>query len=98
LRTAGGTAGAVFSPVNAVIGETVEKPVTQLTGSPEIGARAGVVANAVAGAIVLASAVRGDGREKRERPPALPNFDAYYHRPSYHERGTAWMAGPRRWN
>ena len=56
------------------------------------------VANAVAGAIVLASAVRGDGKEKRERPPALPNFDAYYHRPGYHERGTAWMAGPRRWN
>jgi hypothetical protein len=56
------------------------------------------VANAVAGAIVLASAVRGDGKEKRERVP-LPAINSYYHRPSPHERGTAWMAGPRRfWN
>jgi len=51
------------------------------------------VANAVAGAIVLASAVRGDGKEKRERPPALPNFDAYYHRPAT-TRGAprGWLA------
>jgi len=55
------------------------------------------VANAVAGAIVLASAVRGDGKIKVERA-ALPAFDSYYHRRGGFEPGTRWMVGPRRWN
>jgi hypothetical protein len=53
------------------------------------------IANAVAGAIVLAHEKRGDGKAKAERRIPLPVFD---HRPSYGERGVAWMAGPRRWN
>jgi hypothetical protein len=52
------------------------------------------LANACAGALVLAHAVRGDGKTKVPKIP-LPVFD---HRPSYGERGVAWMAGPRRWN
>jgi hypothetical protein len=55
------------------------------------------VANAVAGAIVLASAVRGDGKIKVERA-ALPAFDSYYHRRGGFEPGTRWMVGPRHWN
>jgi hypothetical protein len=56
LRIAGGAAGAAFSPATALVGETVEKPVTQLTGNPDIGARAGVVANAVLSSKLLSAA------------------------------------------
>jgi hypothetical protein len=52
------------------------------------------VANAVAGALVLASAVRGGGKEKRERVP-LPDVASFYDRRGGYERGTSWMAGPR---
>ena len=53
------------------------------------------LANAVAGAIVGASVVRGDGKVKAP-PIPLPVFD--YNRRGQFERGTAWMAGPPRWN
>lgn len=39
-----GVLGAVFSPATGTIKEVVEKPVTELTGSPEIGSKAGFVA------------------------------------------------------
>jgi hypothetical protein len=95
--------------VNSRVCDLLESPrlLAQLTGLERRTARSGKdsidhspgavddLANACAGAIVLASAVRGDGKEKRERVP-LPAIDSYYHRPSYGERGVAWMAGPRR--
>ena len=52
------------------------------------------VANAVAGAILGASAVR-DGKAKAEPRIPLPVFD--YQRGKF-EPGTAWMAGPRRFH
>jgi hypothetical protein len=56
------------------------------------------VANAVAGALVLASALRGDGtdwkRLRREKRVELPNIDSY-HKRSLHDPlnpNTGWMA------
>ena len=97
--------------VNSRCCDLLDSPrlLAQLTGLERRTARSGKdsidhspnghddLANAVAGAIVLASAVRGDGKEKPARLP-LPALDNYYHQPGIHERGTAWMVGPRRWN
>jgi hypothetical protein len=47
LRAAGGILGAAMSPLTATVSEAVEKPINQLTGNPEIGARAGFVANSI---------------------------------------------------
>jgi hypothetical protein len=49
LTTAAGLAGAVFSPLTAATNKFVSQPVTELTGNPEIGERAGLVANLLAG-------------------------------------------------
>jgi hypothetical protein len=51
------------------------------------------IANAVAGAIVLASALRGDGKTKVERVK-LPEY--MFPRERKYEPGTGWMAGWRR--
>lgn len=47
LKTVGGGLSMLGSVVSGPIKELVEKPVTQLTGNPEIGERAGFVAGAV---------------------------------------------------
>ncbi len=46
LKTGLGALAAVTAPITGTIQETVEKPVTQLTGNPDIGDRAGFVASA----------------------------------------------------
>jgi hypothetical protein len=51
------------------------------------------VANAVAGAIVAASALRGDGKEKRERLP-LPDIAGFYDKRGGFDPATRWMLGP----
>lgn len=47
LKSAAGLAGAVFSPITGVVQETVEKPVTSLTGNEKAGEVAGMVAGGV---------------------------------------------------
>jgi len=47
LRTVGGGLATAFSPLTAITQHAVEEPVTQLTGNPEAGSRAGIVANAL---------------------------------------------------
>ena len=44
LKVAGGSLAALTSPITGAVQETVEKPVTELTGNPDIGSRAGFVA------------------------------------------------------
>jgi hypothetical protein len=39
-----GALAAVTSPVTGTVQETIEKPITELTGSPDIGSRAGFIA------------------------------------------------------
>jgi hypothetical protein len=57
LKTGAGFMGALGSPVSALTTKLASEPVTQLTGSPEIGERAGTVAGLVAGNKVLAPRV-----------------------------------------
>ena len=47
LRTAGGALSAVASPVSGSVNALVARPVTELTGNPDIGDRADFVANAL---------------------------------------------------
>lgn len=46
LKTVAGLAGMVGSPVSGMANKLVQDPVTQASGNPDIGLRAGVVANA----------------------------------------------------
>jgi hypothetical protein len=103
----------LLAAINSRVVDLLDHPrlIAQLTGLERRTSRGGRdsidhppnahddVANAVAGAIVLASAVRGDGKAKVERVP-LPAFDSYYNRRGLSDPinpGTSWMAGPRRW-
>lgn len=45
LNTAGGALGAVASPVSGAINALVSRPVTEVTGNPDLGDRAGFVAS-----------------------------------------------------
>jgi len=100
--------------INSRVCDLLDHPrlIAQLTGLERRTSRGGKdsidhspgakddLANSVAGALVLASAVRGEGKEKQERVP-LPAFDSYYNRRGLSDPvnpGTAWMAGPRRWH
>lgn len=47
LKTIGGALIAASSPISGAVKELVEKPVTELTGNPDIGGRAGIVASSV---------------------------------------------------
>lgn len=47
LRAAGGALSAVASPVSGSVNALVARPVTELTGNPDIGERAGFVVNAL---------------------------------------------------
>jgi hypothetical protein len=99
----------LLAKINSRVCDLLDHPrlIAQLTGLERRTSRGGRdsidhapnahddVANAAGGALVLAHAVRGDGKEKRERIP-LPVFD--YNRRGQFEPGTAWMAGPRRFN
>jgi hypothetical protein len=49
LKYITGRAGQAFSPLTGMVQQTVQDPVTQATGSPDIGERAGFVANSLAG-------------------------------------------------
>jgi cell wall hydrolase len=49
LKVPAGILGAISSPFSAATSKLVSEPVTELTGSPEIGSRAGDVAGLVAG-------------------------------------------------
>jgi hypothetical protein len=73
LRTSGGVLKIVFSPFAAATEHLIEDPVTQLTGNPDIGSRAGVVANAI-GLRPLSAQART--MLKRERPPVAEDNPA----------------------
>jgi hypothetical protein len=47
LQGAMGAAGVVGAPISGAVSGMVTRPVTELTGSPDIGERAGLVANAL---------------------------------------------------
>jgi hypothetical protein len=47
LKTAAGGLGIPYSPISGVVDQVVTDPITQATGNPEIGMRAGIVANAL---------------------------------------------------
>jgi hypothetical protein len=49
LGTLAGAAGLVGSLVSGPVNKLIQEPVTQATGNPDIGARAGVVGNAILG-------------------------------------------------
>lgn len=49
LKTALGGAGAISAPLTGLVQQGVEQPVTEATGSPAIGERAGLVANVAMG-------------------------------------------------
>jgi hypothetical protein len=95
--------------VNSRVCELLDHPrlIAQLTGLERRTSRGGRdsidhapnshddVCNAAAGAIVAASAKRGDGKEKREKRVELPDINSYYQKPSLHDPlnpGTAWLA------
>jgi hypothetical protein len=44
-KAVGGALMMASSPLSGVVKETVEKPVTEITGNPDIGSRAGIVAS-----------------------------------------------------
>lgn len=52
LQTLGGASSALFSPLTGAVQQLVEQPVTDATGSPEIGQRAGLVANMLSAPLV----------------------------------------------
>jgi hypothetical protein len=93
--------------VNSRVCELLDHPrlIAQLTGLERRTSRSGRdsidhapnafddVANAVAGAIVAASALRGDGKEKRERLP-LPDVASFYDKRGGFDPATRWMLGP----
>jgi len=56
-KIAGGTLAALTSPLTGTVQETVEKPITQLTGNPDIGNRAGLVAASAIPVARIGSAV-----------------------------------------
>ena len=49
LKSAAGVAGQIASPLTGTVRQLVQDPVTQMTGSPDIGEKAGFVANALSG-------------------------------------------------
>jgi hypothetical protein len=52
------------------------------------------IANVTAGALMLASVIRGDGKEKREKLPPQPDIGSFYDRRAGFDPGTRWMLGP----
>jgi hypothetical protein len=58
LKAIAGAGGVLYSPVSGAVNQLVQDPVAQLTGSPDIAARAGLVANSLAGP-ALGGAVGG---------------------------------------
>ena len=52
LKSIAGVAGQVSSPLTGAIRQVVQDPVTQATGNPDVGERAGIVANSLAGPAV----------------------------------------------
>jgi hypothetical protein len=93
--------------VNSRVCDLLDHPrlLAQLTGLERRTARSGRdsidhapnafddVANAVAGAIVAASALRGDGEKKRQRLP-LPDIAGFYDKRGGFDPATRWMLGP----
>lgn len=49
IKAIAGTAGQIASPLTGTIRQLVQDPVTQATGNPDIGERAGFVANSLSG-------------------------------------------------
>lgn len=60
-----GALGVVASPLTGTTKELVEKPVTQLTGNPEIGERAGIVAGSAIPVNKLGSAINAARPSKK---------------------------------
>ena len=58
LKTGVGALGTVMSPATGSVDALVTNPVTQLTGNPDIGNRAGFVANALLGGPKAASVLK----------------------------------------
>ena len=65
LNALGGMAGQIASPLTGAVRQLIEQPVTEATGSPAIGERAGVVANSLATPVA--------GRLLAGAPSALSN-------------------------
>jgi Double-stranded DNA deaminase toxin A len=76
LRAAGGAFRTLFSPIAAATEHLVENPVTQLTGNPEIGSRAGVVANAVGLRPFAARGAKVPPSAEPPRPAVAGDFPA----------------------
>lgn len=57
IKTAGGILTAGLSPVSGAVEGGIEKPVTEITGNPDIGSRAGFVASSALPLVPGASAV-----------------------------------------
>jgi hypothetical protein len=53
-----GTVGAIASPISGTIKTLVEDPITQLTGDPEVGSRAGLVAGSALPIGTIASKIK----------------------------------------
>jgi hypothetical protein len=97
----------LLAQINSRVVDLLDHPrlIAQLTGLERRTSRGGRdsidhapnahddVANAVGGSLMLASAVRGDGKVKVP-PIPLPVFD--YNSRGGFEKGTRWMVGPRR--
>ena len=66
-KLAGGGLAALGSPFSAATSKLVSEPVTEMTGNPEIGARAGDVANLIVGNKFLAP--KGCGGTSRKSGP-----------------------------
>lgn len=70
LKTAAGVAGTVLSPATAALTAGIEHPVTALTGSRDIGERAGIVASAIPVGALAAPAARAATRAAGNLIPA----------------------------
>jgi hypothetical protein len=69
VKTAAGVLGLAASPISGTVNALVTRPVTELTGSPEIGDRAGFVANALL-------PVRGVGKVAEASAPSTKATNA----------------------
>jgi hypothetical protein len=65
LKAPAGAMAAGFSPFSAATTKLVSQPVTELTGNPEIGERAGTVANLLTGAKFVAPKIAATFPENR---------------------------------
>ena len=94
LRSVGGGLGTIFSPITAATEHLIENPVTQLTGNPEIGSRAGVVANTMGLRPFLPRGAKVRPGEKLPPPAVVEDFPAATPRPAV--AGDVPVAAPQR--